>query len=86
MITCPQAGSKSLAKITDITNKGYIWAFVLTQANLLLSTVTTKVYRRMKGMSWEKAIMWNIMIYLTFTLVFVGLIIKLRLAITFQTL
>jgi len=85
-MTCPQSGSKSLGKITDITNKGYLWAFVLTQANLLLSTITTKVYRRMKRMSWEKAIMWNIAIYLAFTLVFIGLIIKLRLAITFQTL
>jgi len=85
MLACPKYGVKALGNDYDISNHGYLLAFLLTQGNLLSSVVTTKVYRKMKKLTWEMAIMWNVAIFLFFTLVFMVLIIKLRLHIMFPS-
>lgn len=84
MLVCPKGRERGLAPSSQIDSSGYIYALILTQVNLLLSVATTKIYRRMKKMSWNKAMIWNIVVYLLFTLVFLVLIINVRLAITFS--
>lgn len=84
MLVCPSGRGRGLVPSNKIETSGYIYALILTQANLLLSVLTTKVYRRMKKMSWNKAMIWNIVVYLLFTILFLVLIINVRLAITFQ--
>jgi len=85
MLACPKYGAKALGNDFEISKDGYIWAVILTQVNLMLSVVTTKVYRKMKKLTWEMAIMWNVAIFLFFTITFMISIIKVRLNIMFPS-
>lgn len=84
MTVCPKNNAKGLAEGHDVSTEEYIWAMVVTQVNLVLQVITTKVYRKMKNMTVETTLMWNIVIYLLFTLLFAVLIIKMRLYILFE--
>ena len=83
MLACPKYGARALSNDFEISDHGYLWAVILTQANLLLSVVATKVYRKMKKLTWEMSIMWNVAIFLIFTLAFMVAMIKVRLNIMF---
>ncbi len=85
-MVCPKGDSKGLvyAGLDKVSTYDLVLALLLSETNLLLSVASTKLYRKMKNLSLTISMIWNVVIYLIFTLFTYYLIIKLRLMTLYE--
>jgi len=83
IMICPINGSKGLAYAdTKQLNTGdVLLAFIIAETNLIISSITSKVYRKLIKTGLVQNIMWNIIIFLAFTILFLVSIVVMRLSL-----